>query len=333
MDSIHVIEIAVNAFLQSLGLWLRAPMQAITTLGYEQFFILLLPAIYWCIDQMAGFRVGLIFILGNFVNNLFKWVLRSPRPYWISEKVQPLSQETSFGLPSGHAQTAATMWGWLAVEIKRRWFTILALVLTFLIGVSRIYLGVHFLTDVLLGWLLGALLVWAFAAWHKPVGKWLSRRTYQARLGLVLASAIVLMAITLGVHWIAGPWELMPAWIPLAGEVDPYNLEGPFTLGGIWVGMLGGFVILTETAGYFSAEKGGWRRIVRFLVGLVGILLLYLGLGQLFPSGATFLALALRFLRYTLIGLWVSWLGPLVFAKLGLLAFEGKVESEHLVQD
>ena len=97
--------------------------------------------------------------------------------------------------------------------------------------------------------------------------------------------------------------------------------------------MLGGFVILTETAGYFSAGKGGWRRIVRFLVGLVGILLLYLGLGQLFPSGATFLALALRFLRYTLIGLWVSWLGPLVFAKLGLLAFEGKVESEHLVQD
>jgi hypothetical protein len=53
----------------------------------------------------------------------------------------------------------------------------------------------------------------------------------------------------------------------------------------------------------------------------LGIFGLYFGLGQIFPRNADFLSFALRFTRYTLIGLWVSWLGPLVFEKLGLLQF------------
>lgn len=157
-------EIVVNTFLQSLGDWLVGPMRAITAMGYEQFFILLLPAIYWCFGQMLGIRVGIIFLTGQYLNFFLKFLFHSPRPYWVSDKVLAYSQETSFGLPSGHAQIAGTMWGWLAVEIKKRWFTILAIVIIFLIGLSRLFLGVHFLSDVLLGWALGGLTVWGFSA-------------------------------------------------------------------------------------------------------------------------------------------------------------------------
>jgi hypothetical protein len=59
---------------------------------------------------------------------------------------------------------------------------------------------------------------------------------------------------------------------------------------------------------------------------MVGILALYLGLGQIFPRNADLLSYILRFVRYTLIGLWVAWLGPLVFEKLKLLDFEAKSE-------
>jgi hypothetical protein len=278
---------------------------------------------------MVGFRVGLVLLLGNTLNNFFKFLFHSPRPYWVSDTVQAYSHETSFGLPSGHAQIAASVWGWLAVEVRKRWFRVVAILLIFLIGISRIYLGVHFLSDVLLGWTLGGLLVWAFAAWHQPLGTWLGKHALWGRLGWVLVSTLAILALILGVRWLVGPWVMDNAWAARAGEVDPYNLDGAFTLSGTWFGMLTGYVILTEQKGYFLAGEGGWRRLVRFIVGLIGVFLLYLGLGQVFPDGADFISFFLRFIRYTLIGLWVSWLGPILFNTLGILQFTSEKEKYH----
>jgi len=328
MDQINAIEIIVNQFLQGFGEWLKIPMTMITAVGYEQFFVLLLPTVYWCFDQMIGVRVGIIFLMGNTVNSFFKLLFHNPRPYWISDSVKAYSHETSFGLPSGHAQTAATVWGWLACEVKKRWFTVVALILTFLIGLSRLYLGVHFLSDVLLGWLIGGLLVWAFSACHKKVVRWLNDRSLWTKLGLVLASGLVMIGLILLAHWLSRGWVIDNAWVERAGEVDPMNIEGIFTLSGTWVGMLGGYVILTETKGNFLAGEGGWRRLVRFLVGLAGVLVLYLGLGQLFPDNGDLVSYLLRLLRYTLIGVWVSWLGPIFFEKWKLLEFKEKAESQ-----
>jgi hypothetical protein len=86
--------------------------------------------------------------------------------------------------------------------------------------------------------------------------------------------------------------------------------------------MLGGFIMLDSSNGRFKAGAGGWRRIVRFVGGLLVTFLLYYGLGQIFPSNDDWISFALRFIRYTLIGLWVSWIGPVVFEKIGLLDFE-----------
>jgi membrane-associated phospholipid phosphatase len=312
----------VNQFFQSLGAWLRGPMQAITALGYEEFFVLLLPTLYWCFDQMAGLRVGIVLLLSNVANNFFKFLFHSPRPYWVSENVQAYSHETSFGMPSGHAQIAASVWGWLAAEVRKRWFTILAVVLILLIGISRLYLGVHFLSDVLFGWLLGGLLVWAFSAWQKPIGEWADKKSLWVKIGLIAASTAVMLALILALRLANVGWILDTTWAGRAGEVNPYSLDGVFTVAGTWFGMLSGFVVLTETRGHFLAGEGGWRRLVRFVVGLVGVMALYLGLGQIFPRDANFISFALRFLRYTLIGLWVSWWGPLAFEGLGLLKFE-----------
>jgi len=322
MSEINLIEIVVNQWMQSLGDWLRMPMLGITALGYEEFFILLLPALYWCFDQMVGLRMGLVLLMSNAFNTFFKFLFHNPRPFWISDQVKNLSHETSFGLPSGHAQIAASVWGWLAVEIKKRWFSILALILIFLIGVSRLYLGVHFLSDVLLGWLLGGLLVWAVSAWQDPVGRWFANLSQTRKLGVAIVSTAMMILLILGVRWAVGPWTINPEWAARAGEVDPYNLDGIFTLSGTWLGMLGGFILLDSKKGRFKAGSGGWRRLVRFVLGLFVTFLLYYGLGQLFPRNDDLISYALRFVRYTLIGLWVSWIGPVVFGRIGILDFE-----------
>ena len=322
MAQINALEIIVNQFLQNLGGWLMGPMLMITSLGYEEFFVLLLPTLYWCFDQMVGLRVGMALLLGTTFNTFFKFIFHNPRPYWVSESVRAYSHESSFGIPSGHAQLAASVWGWLAVEAKKRWFTIVMLVLIFLIGISRLYLGVHFFSDVLVGWLLGGLLVWAFSVCAKPLGKWLNAQSFGMKIGLVFASTAVIVLLILSARWIAGDWVMNPDWAARAGEVEPFSLDGAFTLGGTWLGMLGGFVWLTEKKGHFLAAEGGWRRLVRFAVGLLGVLVLYFGLGQIFPRNADFASYGLRFLRYALIGVWVSWLGPVVFEKLGVLKFK-----------
>lgn len=323
MAAVNSIQIVVNEFFQSLGAWLTVLMSAITFLGDEEFYVLLLPILYWSFDQMVGLRVGMVLLLSNAFNTFFKFLFRTPRPSWVSDTVVGHVHESSFGLPSGHAQNAASVWGWMAVEVKQRWFSIVMVVLIFLIGVSRLVLGVHFLGDVLLGWLIGSLLVWAFASWFQKIGHWFEAQSFGARLGLVVASTAALMLLILGVYWAVGTsWIMDAEWAARAGHVTPFGLEGTFTLGGTWLGMLGGFVILSEKKGRFLAGEGGWRRLVRFLIGLVGVAVLYFGLGQVFPRGATFASFALRFVRYTLVGLWISWVGPLVFEKAGMLKFK-----------
>ncbi len=324
MAQINAFEIIVNQFLQGLGGWLRWPMLAFSALGIEQFFILLLPTVYWCFDQAVGLRLGILFMVSNSVNSFFKLLFHNPRPYWVSDKVKELYHETSFGIPSNHAQLAATVWGWLAIEVRKRWFSIVTLFLIFMIGISRIYLGAHFLSDVLLGWIIGGLLVWAYSAWYKKAAEKIQKLSLGLKLLLVVVSDLAMGGLVFLGKWFARSWQMDNAWADRAGEVDPLNMEGVFTLGGTWLGMLGGYLALSETKGRFQAAQGGWLRVVRFLVGLAGVLVLYLGLGALFPDNGDLISFVLRFIRYTLIGLWVSWFGPLVFEKLGLLKFDEK---------
>lgn len=328
MEIINGMEIVVNQFFQSLGAWLKWPMLAITAIGYEQFFVLLLPAVYWCVDQAVGLRMGLVLLLGTDLNTFFKFLFHNPRPFWISDQVIAYSHESSFGLPSGHAQIAASVWGWLAVEVKKRWFTISAIVLILLIGISRLYLGVHFFSDVLLGWLLGGLLVLLFSLFWKPVSAWLAKQSLGMKLFWVVVSTAVLLVPVLLASRASTTWVMQVDWAARAGEVDPFSLKGAFTTAGTWFGMLSGYVIQTATKGHFMAGKGGWRRVARFVVGLVGVLVLYSGLGAIFPNNGDLLSFTLRFLRYTLIGLWVAWLGPLVFEKLNLLEYEPKPATD-----
>ncbi len=329
MEAMHTLEIIVNEWMQSLGIWLSTPFEVITFLGDEEFFILLLSALYWSFDQAVGLKVAVMLLLANSTNAFFKFLFRTPRPYWFSERVKGFIPETSFGLPSGHSQLPASVWGWLAVEVKKRWFTVLALVVIFLVGVSRIYLGLHFLTDVLLGWTLGGLLVWAVSAFIKKKGSWLSAQSGATKILLITVSVVLLVSMNLAARWGAGQWVMPAVWVENAAragvvEIDPFSLDGTFTMAGTWFGMLTGYVWLTEKRGRFNASQGGWKRVVRFFVGLVGIMVLWFGLGQVFPRGANLLSYSMRFLRYALTGWWATWLGPLVFEKIGLLGFTQK---------
>jgi membrane-associated phospholipid phosphatase len=65
-----------------------------------------LSLIYWSIDAGLGLKVAIILVLSNNLQLIFKLLFANPRPYWISAQVKAFVAEGTFGIPSGHAQTA-----------------------------------------------------------------------------------------------------------------------------------------------------------------------------------------------------------------------------------
>jgi undecaprenyl-diphosphatase len=125
--------------------------------------------------QMALFACASV-AGGMILSTLLKDIFQRARPDLVPHAVYV--SNTSF--PSGHSMMSAvtylTLGALLARSHERKrlksYFLLLAALLTFLVGVSRVYLGVHWPTDVLAGWTAGA--VWALLCWI--AARWLQRR-------------------------------------------------------------------------------------------------------------------------------------------------------------
>jgi membrane-associated phospholipid phosphatase len=311
--------------LQTSAPWLVAPARFFSFLGTEEFYMFLLPFLYWCVDVRLGLRVGVILTVSDSLNIFFKLVFHQPRPFWVSDRVRAFSAEGSYGLPSGHAQPAMTVWGTVAAWGKN-WLRWLMAALIFFIGYSRIVLAVHFPTDVLAGWLIGALILWAFLKWETAAMAWFNRFTLAQKIGLAFAASILLLTISLaGLVFVppADPpeWEITAAralsLAPGQVAIHPRGTAGAVGVAGTFFGLAAGAILIFYQGG-FDARDIWWKRAVRFVVGVIGVMILWWGLRKVFPRDASFMSQVLRYVRYGLIGFWVTYGAPWVFIKLGL---------------
>lgn len=307
--------------IQSLGAWLEVPMKFFSFLGTENFFLLILPLIYWCIDANLGIRVGFILLTSNFVNEIFKLMFAGPRPYWVSAKVIPFSAESSFGVPSGHAQNAVGVWGMIASGVRKRWAWGVAIALAFFIGFSRWYLGVHFPHDVFLGWLLGGILLWAFMQFWNPVEAWLKHQNLGSQIFIAfIVSLIVIVLGAVSVGRLDGytfPAEWRDNALRAGSLPAPVSIESFITSAGTLFGLAAGVAWLAARGGY-QASGPVEKRALRFVVGLIGVMILWRGLALFLPDNADLISYIFRYLRYTLVGFWVSGGAPWLFFRFKL---------------
>ncbi|OHD78067.1 MAG: hypothetical protein A3J97_00595, partial [Spirochaetes bacterium RIFOXYC1_FULL_54_7] len=248
-----------------------------------------LPVIFWCVDARFGIRFGLVFLFSAFTNSWLKVLFAIPRPFVLDPSVG-LAHETSFALPSGHAQGSATFWGLLASRFRAPWGLVLAIVLPLLIGFTRIYLGVHYPTDLFLGWFLG----WGIAlAWY-IFGDRVSRIVAKANIRLRIISAAV---VALGMN------ALYPGDPTLAGAFLGTAIGANFCFGRI----------------AFDAASGSLKtKAARMGLGLAGLALVYFGGKLLSPGDGSTLYPLVKFVRYALVGAWISLGAPWLFVRLGL---------------
>jgi len=310
--------------VQSLGAWLEAPMKFFSFLGSEDFFLLFLPLVYWAVDTSLGIQIGFILLAGTGLNQYFKMALHGPRPYWLDTAVRGLASETSFGVPSGHAQIATGLWGMLAYYYRKPWVWVSAIFLIFFIGFSRMYLGVHFLHDVLFGWILGALTLWSFTQYWDAVKERVTCMGMWKQIGLAFAVTLVMVLIGVLINALSQGFVIPAEWIANATRdgnelLEPFHdsMQGILTAAGTLFGLCIGLAWITPRGG-FTADGPVWKRAVRFIIGLIGVIIFYAGLKAVFPEGDGLVPYTFRYIRYTLVGFWVSGLGPWVFAKLNL---------------
>ncbi len=321
MDTLIQLGIHWIVSIQALGVWLEMPMRFFTALGSENFLFLVLPLIYWSIDARLGLQVALILIASNNLKPILKMSFVGPRPYWVSSQVKAFVAESSFGIPSGHAQDAMALWGILAFNLRKRWAWIVALLLAFFIGFSRLYLGAHFVHDVLAGWLVGGVLLWLFAKFWNPVQTWIQQKSVGTQIGIAFAVSLIFVLLSLLVTARLAGYTFPAEWRDnalRAGPLpDPVSMNDSLTAAGTLFGLAAGISWLAARGGY-QTEGPLVKRALRFIVGLIGVLILWRGLALIFPDQADWISHLLRYFRYALVGFWISAGAPWLFFRFKL---------------
>ena len=151
------------------GFWLLSNLSAF---GEQLLLVAVMGFLYWGLNKEFGKYLGLNVLMVNVWNPMIKNVFLRLRPYFVpGYKVELLRLIDSgadpmdvaaqgYSFPSGHSSSAVAAYGSLAAhEKKNRLLWVLAILLPLLVGVSRVCMGAHYPTDVLCGWLLGAVVV------------------------------------------------------------------------------------------------------------------------------------------------------------------------------
>jgi len=291
MESVLNWGIDVILWMQQGSPLLDLPFRFFTLLGDELFFLVFLPLIIWCVDFSRGIRLTVLFLLSGYLNSFAKALGSQPRPFEYDSRAKKLVEATGFGLPSGHTQSTVTIWGYIAVRFRNRGAWILAAALIIMVPLSRVYLGVHFPTDVLGGYLLGLIILLIYFKLESPVIAWLKSRSLPVQLGIAIILPVLMMLIY--------PGEVMRS-IPTCAT------------------LMGQCIGLVLACKWISFDAGGvwWKRVLRYLAGMVIVSLFYFGLKAAF--GGLEPAPVYRFIRYALVGFSVIFLTPLIFIKIRL---------------
>jgi membrane-associated phospholipid phosphatase len=283
-----------NALREALP-WAGPFFLAITELGSETFYVALILVGYWAFRKKASIKVAYVLLASVVSNYWLKLAIANPRPdpsNWLGDY-----EASNYSTPSGHSQNSATLFGWIAAKAKTWWMTIISGVLIFLIGISRVYIGVHYLGDVLLGWGVGILTVAILYLLEEPLSKHFEGMDSTLLYGLLFLFG--LLATFLSSFLLPQP---------------PGDNFG--ALGGLIMGLAIGIPLEQRYVGFDTAAPNGqkWRVILRVLIGLILVLGVMIGLSPILVTENVFL----RAVRYTLVVIIGSFVWPLIFKKIGI---------------
>lgn len=282
----------------------------ITHLGEESVFIILALLLFWCVDKYEGYYVLSVGFLGTIINQALKIMCRIERP-WVKDPKFTIvesarAEATGYSFPSGHTQSSVGNFGsMLKYGTKTKVINILSLAFCVLVPLSRLYLGVHTLYDVVVSVIVALVLIFAvhpiiLKAKENPKIMW-------ALLGVMFVISLA------GVIYISV--------YNFPNNVDKENLEHAvgnfYKLFGAVIGMCLVYFIDAKYIN-FKTEATLLGQIVKLVVGLIIVLAIKSGLKFVFNALFDYTPI-LDSIRYFVLIVVAGNIWPLAFKKLSVI--------------
>lgn len=266
----------------------------ITEFGGTLTYLAIFFAIFWGIDKNLGKSLISVYVFGSTVNYYAKAAINYPRP---PESSWILISASHMSTPSGHAMSSFTFWGYLGQKSKRIVTWVISIILIVLVGLSRMYLGVHWLGDILTGWLFGTIVLLFVWMMEEPIKS--------------IMSQINPIYIYIGITILGGLMMGLTQWLYPLANLNDFGSDGGKIIG-LGLGLTLEHAFVKFEIKPVEGKRG--KRILRVMIGMITFAFLFLGLYILLDT-SLFYWEALQFVITLVYGIFI-W--PLIFTKLRL---------------
>ena len=271
--------------------FLNVLFESITLLGEETLIILLVVALWFAVDKKLAQQVFFVTATSLSVNGIIKNFAQVPRPFTKGISCVRVDTATGYSFPSGHTQGFATWSSFFAIKVKKIWLSVLVGVLITLVAVSRLYLGAHYPSDVIVAVVLGVSL--------SAFGNYLFVKVKDTK------------KLYLGTFLIMTPFIAYFLYV-----ADPLFADLFKTFG-----MIGGMVVvsfLDEKTEPLSYEVAWWKKVIRIVLGVVIAVALKEVIKRMNVFEVMPISLFIDAIRYFVVVMAVGVLCPLLFKKIKL---------------
>lgn len=260
------------------GSVLTAFFKLVSIIANETLYLIVISISYWCVSKRKAFHMIVMLCFSGYIGIVIKEFMKIPRPYTY-DGIQSLYEKSaaSYSFPSTHVQLATTFWGSFMILYKKRIIWMIGIVFIILVSISRLYLRVHWLSDIIGAVLFSVIVVYLYT----KVTMGLSDRKFILLQRIILAVSLIMYVMT--------------------SQVDNLKLLGVLTGSTIGIMLENHFINMNEINDFKM-------QVVKTVLGLSILLVVQLLLKKVIPD--------MYYLRYVLTGFTITFLCPFMFHML-----------------
>ncbi|MGE1010621.1 phosphatase PAP2 family protein, partial [Bacillus cereus] len=165
----------------------------VSSLANETLYLVIISFLYWCVSKRKAFHMIVMLCFSGYIGIMVKEFMKIPRPYTY-DGIEALYEKSAAGysFPSTHVQLSTTFWGSFMILCKKRIVWIIGIIFIILVAISRLYLRVHWLSDII-----GAVLFSVIAVYlYTKVTMGLSDRKFILLQRIILAVSLIMYVMT-----------------------------------------------------------------------------------------------------------------------------------------